>query len=145
MIKEFEKLNTQEKEMLLKAPAYVSLLAANADGDMDESEKKAAIKFSHIKTFSSHPMLQEYYKEVENIFTNNIELLDNQLPKGKEERDNAIKSKLACLEVVLQKLGKEYAATLQRSFITYTEHVSRAHKNLFESFIFPINIKGLTE
>ena len=142
---ELDKLIPQEKEMLLNAPAYVSLLAANAHGGMDETEKKIAIETSHIKTFSCHPMLREFYHEVEKIFSINIEQLDNQLPKGKAGREAAIKKELAKLEPIFLKLGQEYAATLHRSFITYTEHVSQAHKNLLESFIFPLYIKGLTD
>ena len=142
---ELDKLNPQEREMLLKAPAYVSLFAANADGGMDETEKKAAIKFSHIKTFSSHPMLHEYYKEVEKHFSINIEQLDSELPKDKTERTKAINKQLAKLEPIFNKLGNEYAATLHRSFITYIEHVSKAHKNVIESFIIPLYIKGLTD
>jgi len=52
---ELEKLTLQEKELLYKGPAYVSLLAANtvnADGKIDDDEKKAALELSHINTFS---------------------------------------------------------------------------------------------
>lgn len=37
--------------MLLKFPAYISLLSANNDEGLDDTEKKSAIKFSHIKLF----------------------------------------------------------------------------------------------
>ncbi|HRH85029.1 MAG TPA: hypothetical protein PK210_12395 [Bacteroidia bacterium] len=142
---ELKKLNLQEKEMLLKAPAYVSLLAANADAGMDETEKRVAIEFSHIKTFSCHPMLREFYHEVEKTFNTNIEQLNNQLPKDKVERKNAINVELAKLESIFIKLGNEYAATLHRSFISFSEHVSKAHKSVLESFIIPLYIKGLTD
>ena len=36
----------QEKEILLKFPAYISLLAANSDNKLDATEKKSAIKFA---------------------------------------------------------------------------------------------------
>jgi hypothetical protein len=52
-------LSEQEYQELLKFPAYISLLAANSDGKMDETEKKAAIRFSHIKTYSCDPLLSE--------------------------------------------------------------------------------------
>ena len=84
---ELEKLNPEEKEMLLKAPAYFSLLAVNSDGGMDETEKKSAIEFSHVKTYSCDPIFREFYNEVEKVFVSNIEQLDNQLPKGKMERE----------------------------------------------------------
>ena len=56
-MKPFKKLSVHENEELLKFPAYISLLAANSDGKLDEVEKMSAIKFVHIKTFSSPPLL----------------------------------------------------------------------------------------
>ncbi|MCU7549289.1 hypothetical protein OCK74_09185 [Chitinophagaceae bacterium LB-8] len=38
-MKSFEVLRLKEKETLLKYPAYISLLAANRDGKLDEEEK----------------------------------------------------------------------------------------------------------
>ena len=49
-MKHFKNLTESENKALLKFPVYISLLAANGDGKMDEAEKKEAIKFSHIKT-----------------------------------------------------------------------------------------------
>ena len=59
----FINLSVHEKDALLKFPAYISLLAAECDDKLDEEEKKAAIKLSHIKTFSCDPLLAEFYKE----------------------------------------------------------------------------------
>jgi hypothetical protein len=132
-----EKLNQQEKERLFKAPSYVSLLAANADGEMDEEERMSAIEFSHIKTYSCDPLLTNFYKEVEKVFVANLRQLDNQLPKGKTERNEVINKELLELEPLFTKLGYTYAKKLHRSFTTYTEHVSKAHRNSLTSFIFP--------
>ncbi len=140
-----ETLNDTEKEMLLKFPAYISLLAANNDEGLDETEKKTAIKFSHIKTFSCDPLLFNFYQQADKVFEENITTLHNQLPKGKDEREAAIKDELSKLESILKKLGKEYARTMHRSMATFKGHVSKAHRSVLESFIFPIPIKGINE
>src|SRR4051812_4963091 len=101
----FETLTPEEKHELLKFPAYVSLLAANADGGLDKAEKKAAIHFSHIKTYSCHPALSDFYREADKAFEQNISQLDKQLPNSKSERRAAIKHKLERLEKILIKLG----------------------------------------
>ena len=36
----FKNISAQENEMLLKFPAYVSLLATDSDGKLDEAKKK---------------------------------------------------------------------------------------------------------
>ncbi len=85
-MKPFINLSVEENQALLKFPAYISLLAANNDGKLDEAEKKSAIKFAHIKTFSSDPLLTGFYKEADSVFEQNIEQLDKDLPKEKDKR-----------------------------------------------------------
>jgi len=144
-MKNLENLKSSEREMLLKFPAYISLLAASNNDSLDETEKKEAIKFCHIKTFTCDPLLYEFYQEAEKVFQINVMQLDNELPKGKDERDAAIKTELVKLETILQKLGKEYVSTMHRSMKSFKDHVSQAHHSILESFIFPIPIKGLTD
>lgn len=138
-------VNSEEKELLLKYPAYISLLAANADGEMNEIEKKAAIKFTHIKTYSCVPLLSEFYKEVDKHFEHVIEQLDRQLPKGKAERYKSINHELLKIEKILTKLGHDYKNALHKSMQSYTKHVSMAHRNILEYFIFPVPLNGITD
>jgi hypothetical protein len=142
---ELEKLSPEEKELLFKAPAYISILAANADGEMDKIEKKVAVELTHIKSFSCPPLLVDFYQEVEKSFSGQLQKLDNYLPKGKQERAEAIKKELNKIEVILTKLGNRYAETLHRSLNTYSEHVSKAHNNLLTTFLFPLDFKGLPD
>ena len=144
-MKLYENLNSAEKEMLLKFPAYISLLAANADGKMDDAEKKEAIKLTHIKTYSSGPELSTFYKDAEIVFQKNINQLDQQLPKDKNAREAAINVELEKLKAILCKLGKEYSRHMKKSMQSYTHHVSKAHNNVIESFLIPIHIDGLTD
>jgi hypothetical protein len=143
-MKEFKNLGANEKSMLMKFPAYISLLAANSDGTMDKTEKEEAIKFTHIKTFSCTPLLAPYYKEAEKMFLTNIEELDNLLPKERTQRELAIKKELPKLEPILKKLGNDYASAMHTSMKSYTKHVSKAHNNVLEAFLIPFYIKGLT-
>jgi tellurite resistance protein len=140
----FKNLTDSENKALLKFPVYISLLAANVDGKMDEAEKKEAIKFSHIKTYSADVLLVGFYKEADAVFENNISQLDNALPKEKNSRESAIKYELSNLEKLVLKLGDEDRAALHHSMRTFKEHVSQAHHSVLVDFIFPIPTKGLT-
>ncbi|HEY6977757.1 MAG TPA: hypothetical protein VH396_15770 [Chitinophagaceae bacterium] len=144
-MKSFKELPVHEQEALLKFPAYITLLAANSDKGMDEIEKKSAIKFVHIKTYSCRPILSEFYHEAEKEFKNNIIQLDKELPKNRDQRELAIKKELRKLEPILLKLGKEYAFTMHHSMKTFKDHVSRAHRNVLEYFLFPLPIPGITD
>jgi hypothetical protein len=142
-MKQFNNLSKQEKEELLKFAAYISLLAANSDGQLDQLEEKSAIKFSHIKTFSSDPLLTEFYKEADRVFKTNIEKIDKMLPDEMKKREVAIKTELLNLDKIVLKPGQEYASIMHRSMKSFKDHVSKAHHNVLIDFIFPMPIKGL--
>jgi len=140
----YQNLPENEKELLLKFPAYVSLLAATYHNGIDKEEKKSAIEFAHIKTFSSDPVLRDFFNDAESRIETNINELDRQLPKKKKEREEAIKTELEKLENIVAELGSDFSRALHQSMKDYREHVAHAHQNLFEYLIFPVPIKGLT-
>ena len=140
----FENQSIREQELLLKFPAYISLLAANTDGDFDETEKRSTIEFEHVKTYSCDPLLVDFFKEVDKNFVRTIEELDKALPLGKANRDDAIKNELVELEKIALKLGADYSVVMHQSMKSFMDHVSRAHHNVLVDFIFPIPIKGLS-
>ena len=141
----FQNLSNEEETALLKFPVYVSLLAANAEGGLDKAERKSALQFSHIKTYSCHPSLKAFYKIADGEFEHNLLELDAQLPKDKEPRLDAIKTALARIEKIIQKLDKDSAMRMHNTTSTFKDHVSRAHHNVLEDFIFPLPIKGTNE
>ena len=141
---QFKNITEAEYEALLKFPVFVSLLAAISDSKLDEAEKKSAIRFSHIKTYSCDPLLTSFYEEADKVFEKNMLQLDKDLPAKKEERIAAIKKELLNLEKIVLNLGKEYTTVMHRSMKSFKEHVSKAHENVFVDFIFPMPIEGLT-
>ncbi len=144
-MKSLENLNEREKEMLLKFPAYIALLAANSDGKLDEQERKEAVQLTDIKSYASDALLRDYYKEVEKNFEQTILQLDEQLPPGKEAREKSIKKELARLEEILSKTDGEIAAQIHNSMKSYTEHVANVHHTPLELFLIPFFISGLTD
>jgi hypothetical protein len=141
----FEQLSEPDQQEFFKFPVYVSLLAANADGEVDDQEKKAAIDFSHIKTYSCNALLAGFYNKADQVFKQNLQQLDNELPKGKLQREVAIKVELRKMKELRKQFDPGYAAVMYQSMKSFKEHVSEAHNNVLEDFLFPIPIKGLTE
>ncbi len=137
---DFKKLSKWDYGLLLKFPAYVSLLAANVEGKMDSTEKLSAIEFTHVKTYSSDPLLAEFFKEVEKNFKQTLQELNTALPNGKAEREAVIKSNLLAIEDIVQKLNPEHIASIHHSMKSFKEHVPKAHNNTLTDFLFPIAI-----
>lgn len=143
-MKQFSTLTESEKEVLLKFPAYITLLAANSDGLLDKAEKREAIKLEHIKTFTADPLLQEFYREADKVFKNNLQQINKNLPEGREPREVDIKTELMKLEKIVLKLGEDYTSAMHRSMKSFKDHVSKAHHNVLIDFVFPMPIKGLS-
>ncbi len=143
-MKVFENITEEQKNALLKFPAYIALLASDNDGKLDKSELEESIHFTHIRTFSSDPLLATFYKEADKVFKENIEALNDALPTAKKEREQTIKAELEKLEPILNMLGTKYASVMHKSMESYANHVSKAHNNVLESFVIPFYIKGLT-
>lgn len=142
----YASLTPQQKERLLQFPAYITLLAANADGQLDDRERQKAIDFAQVKNYDNkEPLLVKYYTEVQAVFEHNLNHIDAILPKDKQQREAALKQQLAEIEEILGLLGSEYIKAMHRSMQSFKDHVSRAHDNVLEHFIFPLPIKGLTE
>jgi hypothetical protein len=133
----FEELEPREKELLLSAPALISLLAANEDGKMDEGEKKRAIELSHIKTFSSPIEVRDFYIEAEKDFMKRVDELDRALPKDKDIREKELRKKLSEVNKVMKKLNEAFSNKLRDSLDSYTEHVAKSHFNVLPHILDP--------
>lgn len=145
MTVDFKNLSKGEYQKLLKFPAYVSLLAANADGKLDDREKLSAIELAHIKSYSCDPILEDFFKEVDENFEKNLQQLDKSLPKEKSKRDAAIINELQKIESFLSKLEPETIAVIHKSMNTFKDHISLAHHNVLIDFLFPLRTLGLSD
>ena len=145
MIKQFETLAQEERDLLLKAPVLVSVLAACSYNRVNQSQKADAVKLAHFKTFTAAPVLLPYYIEVEKTFLEQFDSTVNKYFPFDEERRSALKKEIGRVNTVIAKLDSGYAAILHKSLEKYAKHVQKAAHSIFEDFIFPIPIPGLSE
>ncbi len=144
-MKHYSDLSESEKEQLLKLPAYMSLLTSTAEKGIDKEEKNTAVKITHVKAYSSDPILINFFKEAESIFEKTITDLDTALPHNREDRKLAVQKELNKLERLLSKLDPEFVSALRRSIRSYDYYISKAHQNVMEYFIFPMPIDGISD
>lgn len=144
-MKNYNELNESEKEQLIKLPAYMSLLTSTAEAGIDKEEKNTAVKITHVKAYSSDPILMDFYKEAENVFEKTITDLDTALPHNREDRKLAVQKELNKLERLLSKLDPEFVSALRRSIRSYDYYISKSHQNIMEYFIFPMPIDGISD
>jgi hypothetical protein len=144
MIKQFEKLTEEEQALLLKAPVLVSVLAACSFNYVNKAQKADAIKLAHFKTFTAAPVLLPYYIEVDKTFREEFDATVQQYFPFDDEKRNQLKKEISRVNNVIARLDKDYAAILHKSLEKYARHVNKAAHSIFEDFIFPIPIPGLS-
>ena len=130
MIAEFEPLRKDEIDILLKAPVYVAILIAGADGIIDKAEKKEAIFVARSKQSRVREHLSEFYHLVGENFEETFTKLINELPSGKDERISAITNELRKLNFILPKIDKNFAVKLHASFKDFAKKVAESSGGL---------------
>lgn len=144
MIKQLEILTMEERELLYKAPVLVSVLASCSFNEINKVQKADAIKLSHLKTFTANPLLLGYYAEVEKNFVTQFEITAKEYFPFNENQRNALKKEIDGVNHIINKLDKTYGQALFKSLEKYGKHVKRSTHTVFQDFIFPVPIPGLT-
>lgn len=124
-IPEFNNLSEQEIESLVNAPAYVTILIASADDNIDKKEKNWAKKLVSYRSFTSEEMLLAYYEEVNKSFEMALDSLE-ELYNESEDGLTAISMELEKLNPILAKLDNNMTSTLLSSWRSLAHKVAEA-------------------
>lgn len=125
-MKIFEKLTKEDLQLLLDAPAFITILIGSADGNLDEDEIWAGSKVAHIKKFTEDRILQAYYTQVAEAFDERILKLIAVLPKDAETRNTEISEKLSNLNEIYKNLDRNFVEELNKSFRSLASEVAKA-------------------
>ena len=126
MIYEFEPLNKEEKDVLLKAPALIAVLIAGADDSIDQHELKRAVELVNIRTFSEKQDLHPYYQEVEKTIQQDIADIIAALADTATERNPIISDELAKVNKLLLRIKAKFARDLYASWISYAHLIAQS-------------------
>ena len=143
MIRQFENLQPEEKELLFKAPALISVYESSSLNEINSTRKADAIKLAHLRTFAATPLLIPFYMEVEKDFKKHFEEIAKKYAPLDEEKRAELKKEMESIEPVLNKLDRAYSQTLRSSFNKFARHVQHAGQSVLEYFIFPLPMPGL--
>ena len=145
MIPQFAKLEIREQDLLIKAPALISVLASCSNNMINKIQKADAIKLAHIKTFTAIPELQPYFKEAEKNFKEDFEEIAAQYYPFDEAHRDLLKMEIKKVQDIIGKLNPIFARNLTRSLERYAAHVKRATHTVFRDFIFPLAMFDLKD
>jgi len=145
MMTAFQILSNEERALLLKAPVLVSVLASCSYNQINETQKKDAIRLAHLKTFTADPVLLPYYQEVEKHFAEQFDETAAEYFPFDDAKRAALKEEISKVDAIIEKLDDVFGQRLRRSLERYAAHVKRSTHSVFQDFIFPLPIKGLTD
>lgn len=126
MIKNFINLTPEEQKTLIDAPAYITILVAGADHDIDDKELEWASKLPVFRSRDDKSVLHDYYVEVEKTFNEKILSLISNLPEGYIERNKAASNELKKINAIMPKLSNDFAVELYKSLKSFADQVARA-------------------
>ena len=144
MINQFEKLTSDERALLYKAPVLISVIASCSFGEINPSQKSDAIKLAHIKTFTAIPSLLAYYDQVDKDFKKEFEATVQKYFPFDKEKKNALMKEINRANAVIEKLDKNFGQQLFKSLLRFTNHVKKSTHSIFQDFLFPIPIQWLS-
>lgn len=126
----FDHLTEDERIRLINAPAYVTVLIAGADENIDRREKLSAAKLVHYRTFTSDPLLHDYYESVNESFEEALNGLISLYEDGIDSGGKAVSDELSLLNPILEKLDPPVKMKLVDTWRSLAKKVAEASGGL---------------
>jgi len=127
----FEQLPLKDREFLLQVPAYVALLIAGADSEINKAEIDEAISLTQLKKVTSREMLQEYYDQVRPIFPTALAKLIESMPKDGRLREQQLTETLEKVNPILDRLEHKFAVQFYASMKNFAKGVAESSGGVF--------------
>ena len=126
-IPQFNHLAEEEVQLLLDAPAIITLLIGTADGNMDDKEIAAGLSSVIVRKESNDALLQPYYEAVDKNYDQRLFDFSNQYKdKGTEQRTQELSDVLAGLNDILIKVDPLFVTVLIKSLKSFAKEIAQA-------------------
>lgn len=123
-----DQLTEEEITVLCEAPARVAVLIAGADSDIDRKELNRAITLANYRTFTSDPVLHDYYERVNVGFETVLaKLIEDWKPKFSETE---LIAELEQLNPILVKMEQEFSDKLKTSLRSFAQKIAETSGGL---------------
>ncbi len=126
MVEGFEKLNPTEQDQIIEAIPLITLLIANADGQIDHFETDWAKKLTEIRTYTFPRSLHEYYEQAGQDFDEHFNSILKTLPPDAEGQRQVVIDRLAELNGLMKKVEPDVAVALYKSLKSFAKHVAKS-------------------
>lgn len=125
-INEFKQLSADEAQLLIKAPALITVLIGAADGKLDAKETEWAEKVVGYREHVGDEDLFSYYHAVEENFKTSLDTILSENVVGTQDRVARATAELENTSAILSKLNRHYAEKLLASWKSFAKQVAKA-------------------
>jgi len=123
-------LETEERDLLYRAPVLVAILVAGADGNMDKAEIKEAVTIFGMKKVKARKGLEEFYVEIAENFEDKLKMGIADYPADTSDREKIVSDELSGLNEILSKLERKFAIEFYESLKDFARRVAEASGGL---------------
>lgn len=131
MLYELKNLTDSERQVVKRAPIWVTLYIACADNDIDTSEIDRAKEIIQIKSYAEKNDVKKLYEAIKEDLDTEIDSALKDLSAKGEVRMAYLEENLAKLNSILPKLDSTYARQLYKSFKSLALEVARSDGGFF--------------
>ena len=126
-IPQFNHLTEEEVQLLLDAPAIITLLIGTADGNMDDKEIAAGLSSVIVRKDSNDALLQPYYEAVDKNYDQRLfDFSNHYKDKGTAQSTQELSDVLAGLNDILIKVDPLFVTVLIKSLKSFAKEIAQA-------------------
>jgi len=126
IVRELDHLKEEDKELVMRTPALISVLIGAADGDFDKHEKDQAITSVHFRAKQGDKFLKGYYKAVDMNFESVMLHISQKFEGDAGLRADQIIAELSELNEILPKLDKRFSKVLLEDWKLLAFNIGKA-------------------
>jgi len=134
MSTKFKGITSEEYKSLKDAIALITILVAGADNNIDQEEKEWAEKLTRIRSYANDDTLHDFYNEVGETFSEDLEKYIEELPSDVSARNLEISRRLNSLNAPLSHVPNLIGAKLYQSYKSFAEHVAKSSGGVMRFF-----------
>ncbi|WP_116127952.1 hypothetical protein [Lewinella sp. IMCC34183] len=127
MLREFNQLNDEERQLMFDAIPLIVILVGAADNVLDEVELTEAQRLADIRSYNNRGRLNAFYEIIDEGLSERIRQLYNGMQNGVQQREKYIIGELSKLNTILPKLREPYGYLYYHNFRTFARHIAEAH------------------
>ena len=136
-----EILQNQKEELqklINKAPALLTLYAVcHRDKRLEHSEERSVGIYLSVLCNQGPDELKDYFLDVKKTFNDDLDQLNNELPKGREERKKEIEEMLLPVKQFIIRMPEEKGEIFRDALLGFITHARSAVGDTLESVMLP--------